>query len=462
MTENPAGLTVVGIGADGWAGLVGTAVAALTAADVIFGSDRQLALLPPAPLGPAGAVGPSGAVGSAEAPGSAGALGQSGAPGSAGSAGSAGADGLAGTDGLAGAAAGVAGQRIAWPSPLLPALPALLEQHRGRRIAVLASGDPMFHGIGATLVRLVGRESVRVIPHPSSVSLAAARLGWALADVDVLSLVNAPVEKLHPLVHPGRRILVLSRDAESPGLVAALLRDRGYADSTVTVLAQLGGEGETVVSGTAESLDTAGLDPLNVLAVECGRGGAARPVVPGLPDDAYESDGQLTKREVRAVTVAILGPQPGELLWDVGAGSGSIAIEWMRSHRACRAVAVESSPERAGRIRANAAALGVPDLRVVEGRAPGALAGLPAPDVVFVGGGVTRDGVLDAAWDALAAGGRLVANAVTLESEAVIAAWYAKLGGELTRVAVNRASPVGGFTGWRAMMPVTIWSVVKR
>jgi precorrin-6Y C5,15-methyltransferase (decarboxylating) len=356
----------------------------------------------------------------------------------------------------------VAGQRIAWPSPLLPALPALLEQHRGRRIAVLASGDPMVHGIGATLVRLVGRESVRVIPHPSSVSLAAARLGWALADVDVLSLVNAPVEKLHPLVHPGRRILVLSRDAESPGLVAALLRDRGYADSMVTVLAQLGGEGETVVSGTAEGLDTAGLDPLNVMGVECGRGGAARPVVPGLPDDAYESDGQLTKREVRAVTVAILGPQPGELLWDVGAGSGSIAIEWMRSHRACRAVAVESSPERAGRIRANAAALGVPDLRVVEGRAPGALAGLPAPDVVFVGGGVTRDGVLDAAWDALAAGGRLVANAVTLESEAVIAAWYAKLGGELTRVAVNRASPVGGFTGWRAMMPVTIWSVVKR
>jgi precorrin-6Y C5,15-methyltransferase (decarboxylating) len=184
-------------------------------------------------------------------------------------------------------------------------------------------------------------------------------------------------------------------------------------------------------------------------------------VVPGLPDSVYESDGQLTKREVRAVTLAVLGPQPGELLWDIGAGSGSIAIEWMRTHRACRAIAIESSAERAGRIGRNAAALGVPKLQVVEGRAPGALAGLPAPDVVFIGGGLTRDGVVDAALAALATGGRLVANAVTLESEAVLAACYAELGGELTRIAVNRAAPVGGFTGWRAMMPVTIWAVTK-
>jgi precorrin-6Y C5,15-methyltransferase (decarboxylating) len=223
---------------------------------------------------------------------------------------------------------------------------------------------------------------------------------------------------------------------------------------------------------------------LNVIAVVCSAGTAApppthtkqaaapttvpvadrtgpRPLVPGLPDAVYESDGQLTKREVRAVTLAVLGPQPGELLWDVGAGSGSIAIEWMRTHRDCRAVAIESSPERVGRIVRNAAALGVPKLRVVEGRAPGALAGLPAPDVVFIGGGVTRDGVVEAALDALPSGGRLVANAVTLESEAVLAAWYAKLGGDLTRLAVQRAAPVGGFTGWRAMMPVTIWSVTK-
>lgn len=421
---------MVGIGADGWPGLSGTATAALSTAQAIFGSSRQLALLP-------------------------------------------------GT---------VDAERVPWPSPLVPGLPALLEAHRGRRIAVLASGDPMFHGIGTTLVRLVGARSVRVIPHPSAVSLAAARLGWALPEVDVLSLVSAPVEELHPLVHPGRKIIVLSAGARTPAAVAALLTSRGYGDSVITVLAQLGGPSEEVISGPAAALDLTAVDPLNVVAVSCSTGaaeprsaGAAepqttqpgaerhsgrlesgpRPVVPGLPDSVYDSDGQLTKREVRAVTLAILGPQPGELLWDIGAGSGSIAIEWMRTHRACRAIAIESSAERAGRIARNAAALGVPKLKVVEGRAPGALAGLPAPDVVFIGGGLTRAGVVDAALAALPTGGRLVANAVTLESEAVLAACHAELGGELTRIAVNRAAPVGGFTGWRAMMPVTIWSVTK-
>jgi precorrin-6Y C5,15-methyltransferase (decarboxylating) len=421
VTDQPAGLTVVGIGADGWPGLSGSATAVLTAAEVIFGSSRQLALLPPA----------------------------------------------------------VEGDRVPWPAPLVPALPALLDAHRGRRMAVLASGDPMFHGIGVTLVRLLGRQAVRVLPHPSSVSLAAARLGWSLSHTDVLSLVTAPVEELHPLVHPGRNILILSAGAHTPAAVAALLTSRGYGDSTVTVLAQLGSPAESLISGPASDLDGPAIDPLNVVAVACSAGTAApmlsqncekvpipdptgpRPVVPGLPDAVYESDGQLTKREVRAVTLAILGPQPGELLWDIGAGSGSIAIEWMRTHRDCRAVAVESSAERVGRIVRNAAALGVPKLRVVEGRAPGALAGLPTPDVVFIGGGVTRDGVVDAALGALPAGGRLVANAVTLESEAALAAWYAKLGGELIRLSVQRAAPVGGFTGWRAMMPVTIWSVRK-
>ncbi|MFI5930940.1 precorrin-6y C5,15-methyltransferase (decarboxylating) subunit CbiE [Actinoplanes sp. NPDC051494] len=396
MTDRPAELTVVGIGADGWAGLPGTATAALATADVILGGARQLALLP----------------------------------------------------------AEVTAERVAWPSPLLPALPGLLADHRGRRVAVLASGDPMFHGIGATLLRYA--DDVRVIPHPSSVSLAAARLGWPLADVDVLSLVTAGVEELHPLVHPGRRIVVLSRDGGTPAQVTALLRERGFGDSTVTVLENLGGPDEKITVGTETPAG-----PLNVVAVECGTGGVARSRVPGLPDDAYDSDGQLTKREVRAVTLAVLGPRPGELLWDVGAGSGSIAIEWMRTHPGCRAVAVESDAVRAGRIGANARALGVPRLVVVEGRAPAALAGLPAPDVVFIGGGVTRDGVLEAAWAALPDGGRLVANAVTLESEAVLTAWYAKHGGDLIRLAVNRAAPIGGFTGWRAMMPVTIWSTIK-
>jgi precorrin-6Y C5,15-methyltransferase (decarboxylating) len=402
-SEDPAELTVVGIGSDGWSGLGGTAVVAVSAASVVLGSSRQLALLPPS----------------------------------------------------------VAAERVSWPSPLLPALPGLLSSFPGRAICVLASGDPMFHGIGATLVRLVGASRIRVLPHPSSASLAAARLGWALADVDVLSLVNAPVAELHPLVHPGRRILVLSRDGSTPAQVAALLTARGYGDSSVTVLTSLGGPSAAVLPGTASSWSETNVDPLNVVAISCAGAGSPVPLVPGLPDDLYESDGQLTKREVRAVTLATLGPQPGELLWDVGAGSGSIAIEWMRSHRACRAVAVESSPERAARIAVNAEALGVPALRVVEGRAPDALAELPTPAAVFIGGGVTCDGVVEACLSALPSGGRLVANAVTLESEAVLAALYAKLGGGLTRIAVNRASPVGGFTGWRAMMPVTIWAMVK-
>ncbi|GAB1642092.1 precorrin-6y C5,15-methyltransferase (decarboxylating) subunit CbiE [Krasilnikovia sp. MM14-A1259] len=403
MTTDPHPLTVVGIGADGWDGLTGPARAALTAAEAVLGSDRQLAMLP----------------------------------------------------------ATVAARRVPWPSPLLPALPGLLADHRGRTLCVLASGDPMWHGIGATLVRHAGADAVRVLPHPSSASLAAARLGWPLADTDVLSLVTAPVEELHPLVHPGRRILVLGRDGTTAAQVAALLTARGYGDSPLTVLSQLGGPAEHALTGAAGTWSHLDTDPLTVIAVECRGAGRPVPCVPGLPDEAYDTDGQLTKREVRAVTLAVLGPQPGELLWDVGAGSGSIGIEWMRTHRACRAVAVESSAERAARIRANAAALGTPALRVVHGRAPDALADLSAPDAVFIGGGLTRDGVLDTCLAALRAGGRLVANAVTVESEAVLAAWYARLGGELTRVAVSRGAPVGGFTGWRTMMPVTIWSVTK-
>jgi precorrin-6B C5,15-methyltransferase / cobalt-precorrin-6B C5,C15-methyltransferase len=398
--DNPDVVTVIGLGAGGWSDLSGTARSALLAAEVVFGSGRQLDLLP----------------------------------------------------------AEVTAERIAWPAPLLPALPGLLAGQQGRAVGVLASGDPMFHGIGATLVRLLGPERVRVLPHPSSVSLAAARLGWPLPGVEVLSLVTGEVAALRRRLNPGRRILVLSRDATTPGQVTALLTAAGHGDAAVTVLEQLGGPGERLVTGTAGAWREPAGDPLNVIAIECGTGPATA-VVPGLPDDAYAGDGQLTKREIRAVTLAMLAPVPGELLWDVGAGSGSIGIEWLRADPACRAIAIESVAERVATIEANAATLGVPGLRIVAGRAPEALAGLPVPDVIFVGGGVTRDGVLDACLAALRPGGRLVANAVTLESEAVLAAAYAKLGGELRRISVSRASPVGGFTGWRAMMPVTIWSV---
>jgi precorrin-6Y C5,15-methyltransferase (decarboxylating) len=396
-------VTVVGLGAGGWPDLSGTSRNALAAAEVVFGSTRQLGLLPDE----------------------------------------------------------VAARRVPWPSPLVPALPGLLDAERGRTVCVLASGDPMFHGIGSTLIRLLGADRIRVLPHPSSVSLAAARMGWDLATTDVVSLLTAPVPAVARWLNPGRRLLILSAGAKTPAEVAELLTGRGYPDARVTVLEQLGGPGERIVDGRAGEWAFPDGDPLNVIAVECLNGPPASHLA-GLDDDAYAGDGQLTKREVRAVTLAALAPLPGQLLWDVGAGSGSIGIEWMRGHPACRAIAIESSADRVATISANAAKLGVPGLRVVHGRAPEALHDLPQPDTIFIGGGLTRDGVLDRCLAALRPGGRLVANAVTVESEAVVAAAYAKLGGELTRITVQRGSPVGGFTGWRSFMPVTIWSVVPR
>jgi len=342
---------------------------------------------------------------------------------------------------------------VPWPSPMVPALPGLLDAGAGRAMTVLASGDPMFYGVGAVLVRLLGAERVHVLPHPSSVSLACARLGWPTQDVDVISAVGRPIELLHTALHPGRRVLVLSADATTPAAVVDLLERRGYGESTVQVLENLGGPDEQV-TGPEDAGD------LNIVAIEC-RGAALLPTVPGLPDDAYDHDGQLTKREVRAITLARLAPIPGQLLWDVGAGAGSIAIEWARTHRTCRAIAVELSSERAARIEANAANLGVPGIQVVTGYAPEALDGLDAPDAVFIGGGVTVPGVLDRCWDALKPGGRLVVNAVTIESEQfVIAAWNER-GGDLTKIAIGRAAPMGGFTAWRPALPVTQWTVVK-
>ncbi|MBC2876176.1 precorrin-6y C5,15-methyltransferase (decarboxylating) subunit CbiE [Streptomyces sp. TYQ1024] len=399
-------VTVVGIGADGWGGLAPGAREVLRAAEVIVGGARQLGLVPE------------------ECP----------------------------------------GERVVWPSPLRPAVPRLLAEHAGRRVAVLASGDPMFFGIGRTLAEALGPEALRVLPHPSSASYACARLGWPLDGTEVISLVGRPLDALTAALQPGRRLLLLSAGAGSPAEVAALLRERGFGPSAMTVLEQLGGDREARREGTADAWEHPAGDPLNVVAVVCrsAPGTLRLPVVPGLPDEAFDHDGQLTKRHVRAATLAALGPAPGELLWDIGGGSGSIGIEWMRAHRSCRAVTVERDPVRAGRIARNAAALGVPGLRVVTGAAPAALAGLPVPDAVFIGGGLTAPGLLDACWAALPEGGRLVANTVTLESEALLADRYRRFGGELVRLAVAHAVPVGGFTGWRQAMPVTQWSVVKR
>lgn len=398
-------VTVVGIGADGWHGLSGPARAALRGADVLIGGPRQLDLLP----------------------------------------------------------GECAGERVPWPSPLRPAVPGLLAAHAGRAVCVLASGDPMFYGIGRALTETVGAAALRILPYPSSVSYACARLGWPVEDTDVVTLVGRPADRLTAVLHDGRRVLVLSAGAATPAEVAALLRERGYGPSRLRVLEQLGGADERCVEGTAANWSAAEGDPLNVVAVECRRDPEALRLgaVPGLPDSAYEHDGQLTKRHVRAATLAALAPAPGESLWDVGGGSGSIAVEWMRTHPSCRAVSVERDPARAERIGRNARALGVPDLRVVTGAAPEALAELPAPDAVFIGGGLTAPGLLESCWEALPVGGRLVANTVTLESEALLADWYRRHGGELTRLAVAHAVPVGGFTGWRQAMPVTQWAVTK-
>ena len=395
---------VVGIGADGWGGLAPASCAEIERAEVLVGSARQLALVPPS----------------------------------------------------------VSAERVPWPAPMVEALPGLFERHAGRAVVVLASGDPMLSGIGTTLTRLLGPDRVRVLPAPSSVSLACARLGWAVEDTEVVTLVGRPPELLHPHVQPGRRLLVLGSDGGTPAQVATLLTARGYGGSLVTALGALGGPDEEVRSGTAATWS--GRAPaLVVTAVECVADPGTRPLpaTPGLPDDAYESDGQLTKSDVRAVTLARLAAVPGQRLWDVGAGSGSVGIEWMRAHPSCRAVAVEASADRAERIARNAARLGVPYLRVVHGRAPEVLSGLPAPDAVFVGGGLTTPGLVDACWTALATGGRLVANAVTIEGEAVLGTWFSRVGGELVRIGVQRAEPVGTFTGWKPAMPVTVWSVTK-
>ncbi|MFI8850343.1 precorrin-6y C5,15-methyltransferase (decarboxylating) subunit CbiE [Streptomyces sp. NPDC053499] len=405
-SQAAAPVTVVGVGADGWPGLTEPAREALRAAEVLIGGRRQLDLLPPLEC---------------------------------------------------------AGERVAWPSPLRPAVPGLFAEHAGRRIAVLASGDPYFYGIGRTLTEALPHLSLRALPHPSSVSHACARLGWALEECEVVSAVGRPLARLAATLHPGRRLLILSAGPGTPGEVAALLREHGFGPSRMRVLEQLGGAAERSFEGTAGDWAHPPGDPLNIVAVEC----AAAPdrlrlgAVPGLPDAAYEHDGQLTKRYVRAATLAALAPAPGELLWDVGGGAGSIAVEWLRTHPACRALTVERDPGRAARIARNADRLGVPSLRVVTGRAPDALAGLPTPDAVFIGGGLTAPGLLDVCWAALPVGGRLVANTVTLESEALLVEWYRRYGGELVRLSVAHGVPVGGFTGWRQAMPVTQWAVRK-
>ncbi|RCJ16074.1 precorrin-6Y C5,15-methyltransferase [Nostoc sp. ATCC 43529] len=402
MTEK--WLSIVGIGEDGLQGLSAIALSLIEQAKVIVGGDRHLAMLP--------------------------------------------------SDDQR--------EKIVWASPINSSVEEIIKR-RGESICVLASGDPMCYGIGVTLGRRIPISEITIIPAPSTFSLTCARVGWSLTEVETLSLNARPSSLLQSYIYPGAKLLILSQGKDTPAIVAEILTNRGYGGSKMTVLERMGGAHERIVAGIAASWSETEIAALNAIAVDCiaDAGVIPLPRLPGLPDNAYNHDGQLTKREVRAITLAALAPTPGQLLWDVGAGCGSISIEWMRTHPRCRAVAIEQNSSRLLYIADNAATLGTPNLQIIEGKAPDALKDLPTPDAIFIGGGVTATGLFDVCWEALRPGGRLVANVVTVEGEQTLFQWHQRVGGDLTRIAIQRAEPIGKFLGWRGMAGVTQWVVVK-
>jgi len=352
--------------------------------------------------------------------------------------------------------------RQGWASPLRLTVEEIL-RWRGRPVVVLASGDPMWFGVGVTLARHVAREEMGILPQVSAFTLAAARLGWSLSETDCLTLHGRPLDLLNSAVFPGARLLLLTDDGAAPALIARRLTELGYGPSRVVALEHMEGPAEAVIEREAAEWGDRRTADLNTVAVECRAAPGARVTarVPGLPDDAFRHDGQLTKRELRAAALAKLMPLPGALLWDVGAGCGSIAIEWMRAARGAKAIAIESDPDRVALIEANMRALGTPRLTVVAGKAPAALEGLAEPAAVFLGGGVSTAGLIERCWASLPSGGRLVAHAVTVEGESRLAGFRSVCGGELTRIAVQRAEPIGPHLGWRPLMPVTQLAAVK-
>ncbi|WP_284778260.1 precorrin-6y C5,15-methyltransferase (decarboxylating) subunit CbiE [Agrobacterium sp. lyk4-40-TYG-31] len=405
-TEKTVGpwLSIVGISEDGLFGLGSAARAAIENAEFVFGGKRHLAL----------------------------------------------------------AADAIRGEALPWPAPFDVAMCDVVAL-RGRNVCVLASGDPFHYGVGVTLLRHVAAEETVSYPAPSAFSLAASRLGWALQDVECVSLHGRSIDLIRPHLHPGAKLIALTSDENAPALLATLVSEAGFGRSRFTLLEALGGPHQRVRGAEAKRFAFDDIDPLNVVAIEVVADETSRVLsyAQGLDDALFEHDGQITKREIRAVTLSSLSPRHGELFWDIGAGSGSIGIEWMLAHPSLRAIAIEQHQERAERASRNAETFGVPRLEVVIGTAPDAFEGLPAPDAIFIGGGGSEDGVLDGAIAALKSGGRLVANAVTLEMEAVLLAAQARLGGSLIRLEVARASPVGTMQGWRPSMPVTQWSWVK-
>jgi precorrin-6Y C5,15-methyltransferase (decarboxylating) len=356
----------------------------------------------------------------------------------------------------------IRGKRLAWPNPMTDAF-AEIKRYRGRSVAVLASGDPFHFGVGKQIAEFVAADEFVCLPQPSAFSLGAARMGWPLQDITLVTLHGRPLQGIIRHLQPGARILALSWDSATPGKLAELLRAHRMERSRMSVLEAMGGARERVRHATASNFDIGEIHALNTVAIEviAEPDAAIVATTPGLDDAFFEHDGQLTKREIRAVTLSLLGPMHGQLLWDIGLGAGSVAIEWLLRHPSLRAIGVEEREDRAGRAARNAAALGVPELEIVQGRAPEALAGLARPDAIFVGGGMLDDGVFDAVWSALKPGGRLVANAVSLETEARLADYFRQFGGDLIRLQVARADKVGAMTGWRPAMPVTQWRVRK-
>ncbi|MBK5926696.1 precorrin-6y C5,15-methyltransferase (decarboxylating) subunit CbiE [Rhodobaculum claviforme] len=399
MAEGPW-LTVVGMGEDGPDGLPPASRAALEGAEVVMGPPRHLALLPE-----------------------------------------------------------LTAERIAWPVPFADGLP-VLRGLRGRRVAVLASGDPFWFGAGRVIAREFPEGEWRVLPAPSAFSLAAARLGWALEHTACLGLHAAPLARLRPHLTPGARALVLLRDGAAVAELAGWLTDLGFGATRLWVMEALGGPRARVRQTTAADPAPGDIAHPVCVGLEVAGAGATIPAASGWPDELFAHDGQITKRPVRALALSALAPRAGAHLWDIGAGSGSIAIEWLGAHPSTQATAIEADPARAARIRANAAALGADRLRVVEGTAPAALDGLAPPEAVFIGGGLSA-ALLDALWSRLVPGTRLVAHAVTLESEALLATWHGARGGSLLRIALAEAQPLGTRHGWRARYPVVQWSVAR-
>ncbi len=351
--------------------------------------------------------------------------------------------------------------RLAWPSPF-DALIGQLKDLKGRRVVVLATGDPLWYSVGARIGRELDPNEISYHPQLSAFQLAAARMGWSMADVETLTVHGRPVEQMIAFIQPDQRLLILTTGSQTPAQIAAFLAERGFGQSRLTVLANMGGEDEVRIDGTAHGWNET-VPAFNTLAVECvaAPDAALLPRVPGLDDDLFQSDGTMTKREVRAITVSKLMPMRGALLWDIGCGCGSVAIEWMRAARYARAIGFEPKADRRTLAAANAAALGTPRLELVAGTAPDCLEGHPAPDAVFIGGGLS-DSVFETAWSALKPLGRLVSNAVTLESEAQLIALQKDHGGDLVKLQVNRADDIGPYRGWRPLMPVTQWSLIKR